>query len=1391
MKKSIGREKSACYTARARKEQTIQKKLEKEYLIKETILKDKLEDSELYFDFADVMLIVIGKDQQVIKINKKASKVLGYPVKQIIGKNYFDNFIPKRFRDEMKAFFNDIVSGKRVLRKYFENPVITKRGERLIAWHNTVLKDKNGNIVGTLSSGEDITEKREKEEHGLKAERRFRTLFENAPAGYIACDTRCVINDVNQTFLNITGYGRDEIIGKHLWKLIHPSDRENFESMLVNLKNSENIGISKFRIRNRDGIIVDVYCTAKFSGQQDQMLQILVHDITHRRIREVFQQAHLEVISLLNVTNNVSTLVSKVSGILKRKLDFEKVFVMLKDNNSEHKKKDNIEVFVSDYLRGKRPSRVQFTKSGSFVSETKKNGKEIFFSCVPLNISDKLAGALVCVDKRKAIFSQVMIDFLETIAGAVSIGLQRCETFEILKKTNENYNAFINATDDMTFIKDSKFRYIQLNMRYARFFKKPVSEIIGKTDFDLMDYSAAKRCRETDIQAIKENKLVVNEEVVGERIYETKKFPVKLGTDEIGIGAFIRDITETRQARERIENLLWMYSMLCQINQTMTRAKDRQQVFKSVCNIATSTGRFTMAWIGIADYKKQTVIPVAVSKVKAGYLENIHISLNPGKAEGKGPTARAIRTGRCCVCNDILNDSRMKPWKMNAEKYGFCSSAAIPIRVGGSILGALNLYSDRLFFFGKEIKKLLINVAADIGYCLEMLIVEQKRALAEQQLRKNEAHMRVLYDRSPFPLAEIDCSALKKVVSSLYSKYPDDFESHLKNVKSGGTYRNLLIILHTNEQMYALFETRDHEKIVDGLLKTILIPSVIIDLLKGKTQIQFESAIQTSAGTEKNILATISPVVDLGMKWAHIILSIADITDRIKMEKIIKANLERFNGFFNSSSAGMALLDLYGRPVMLNSSICDFLGYSMQELMQMKLMDVVHPEEKKVVENTYRKLAEGTINSYESERRYIRKDGSVVWGRVSANRVFDSVSNTHLVAAVLKDITEIVSHVHRIERIQRILRTLAFINHSIVRISDERQLLMDVCRIIRDDALFEISLFVLKSDSKFQIITCSDKHNDFASELQKIIIDKDKNTPEIQTIIEEKPVIINDIISSYYSDDWKHLNSSYNFHSTICLPVFVEKNQIGSLNIYSKEKNRFNDKEETNILHAIGDNIGYGITMIRLRQEEKQSAEKLEQSFIRLQNTIEGISSAIAKMVETRDPYTAGHQIRVAQLSMAIAREMGLPDDVVQGLRFASILHDIGKANIPVEILVKPTKLTDDEFSIIKLHSLIGYEILSQIPFPWPVPQIVRQHHERLNGSGYPDGLKEKDILLEAKIIAVADVVEAMAYDRPYRPALGIDNALKEIRDKSDILFDRNVVDICIKLFKEKGFSFD
>jgi len=209
------------------------------------------------------------------------------------------------------------------------------------------------------------------------------------------------------------------------------------------------------------------------------------------------------------------------------------------------------------------------------------------------------------------------------------------------------------------------------------------------------------------------------------------------------------------------------------------------------------------------------------------------------------------------------------------------------------------------------------------------------------------------------------------------------------------------------------------------------------------------------------------------------------------------------------------------------------------------------------------------------------------------------------------------------------------------------------------------------------------------------------------------------------------------------------------------------------------------ITSRKLAEEElKQTLEKLRKSLI-------GTIQALSLTVETRDPYTAGHQKSVSNLARAIAQEMGLPKDTIDNIRMAGAIHDIGKISVPAEILSKPGKLSDIEFSLIKVHSQSGYDILKDVGLPYPVAEIVLQHHERLDGSGYPQGLNDDQILPEAKIVAVADVVEAMSSHRPYRPAKGIDAALEEIKKNKGTLYDTQVVEACLRLFRENGFSFE
>ncbi len=205
--------------------------------------------------------------------------------------------------------------------------------------------------------------------------------------------------------------------------------------------------------------------------------------------------------------------------------------------------------------------------------------------------------------------------------------------------------------------------------------------------------------------------------------------------------------------------------------------------------------------------------------------------------------------------------------------------------------------------------------------------------------------------------------------------------------------------------------------------------------------------------------------------------------------------------------------------------------------------------------------------------------------------------------------------------------------------------------------------------------------------------------------------------------------------------------------------------------------------------ERKQAEEQLQQTLESLRKAVSTTIHVMVSTVEARDPYTAGHQLKSADIARAIATEMGLSQEKIEGIRMAGSIHDIGKISIPAEILSKPTKLTDLEFSLIKEHARIGFELLKDVESPWPLAEIVYQHHERMDGSGYPRKLKGEDICIEARILTVADVVEAMASNRPYRPGLGINAALAEIEMNRGIFYDSDVADACLKLFREKCFQ--
>jgi len=267
--------------------------------------------------------------------------------------------------------------------------------------------------------------------------------------------------------------------------------------------------------------------------------------------------------------------------------------------------------------------------------------------------------------------------------------------------------------------------------------------------------------------------------------------------------------------------------------------------------------------------------------------------------------------------------------------------------------------------------------------------------------------------------------------------------------------------------------------------------------------------------------------------------------------------------------------------------------------------------------------------------------------------------------------------------------------------------------------------------------------------------------------------------------EWREEELSLLRISSEILGVYFEKREIDSKfeKAYAGLEKRVHDR--TRELAEINHELQLEI------KERKRVEAQLNESFKKLKKAIEETINAFISAVEIRDPYTAGHQLRVAKLSLEIASEMNLNKMQLDTIRIAAILHDIGKIYIPNEILNKPSSLTETEYSMIKNHPVAGYDILKTIDFQMPIAKIIYQHHERINGSGYPQGLIGNEIMLEARIVNVADVVDAMISQRPYRSSQSIDDALEEIETNAGILYDPEVVGVCLYIFNEKGFQFE
>ena len=461
-----------------------------------------------------------------------------------------------------------------------------------------------------------------------------------------------------------------------------------------------------------------------------------------------------------------------------------------------------------------------------------------------------------------------------------------------------------------------------------------------------------------------------------------------------------------------------------------------------------------------------------------------------------------------------------------------------------------------------------------------------------------------------------------------------------------------------------------------------------------------------------------------------------DITERRQAEEKMHEYDERYRALFDRSFDMVYVNDFEGNFIDANATALNTMGYEKSDIPNLNFKSVLNKKQllqamasvKEIVENGYQK----ELVQY----RLRRKDGKYIYIETKGSLVMRNGA-PYAIQGMARNITDRIEAEQSLKESERRYRDLIQGTQEIIQSIDNEGRYLFVNKAWHD--ILGYSTKDLKQMTLFDVI--HPECMDYCSRVfQQILKGKSVGTIE----------------AKFKAKDGRM--------------VYVRGNATPRLK---------------------GDQVIATQGFFRDITDLKKAEEKIAKSYSTLQKTLNDAINTMAKIVEMRDPYTAGHQQRVAQLAMAIGREMKLDAVRIDQLRMAAVIHDIGKIYVPSDILSKPAKLTDQEFEIIKTHPQGGYDIIKGMEFPCAVAQTVLQHHERINGSGYPHGITADEISLEARVLAVADVVESMASHRPYRPSRGTDKALEEITQNKGILYDPEVVEVCLKLFESGNFEFE
>jgi PAS domain S-box-containing protein/putative nucleotidyltransferase with HDIG domain len=1388
------------------------------------------------------MIVSVDNDRRIVEFNEAAQGAFGYAKEEVIGKH-----IDMLYDDPEEG--RKVVENIRTAGNFFgEVTNVRKNGERFPSYLSaSLLRDGGGEVVGVMGVSRDITIEKRVTEALKESQRRFATLVEAALEGIGIVDAEENIVYTNTAFAETLGYSVEEIIEMNISQLVPD---EQFEKILAETEKRKRGETTTYEVEftHRDGspryFVVSVSPMFGRDGVYEGAYAVFL-DITERkRVEEEKERLHAEVVAAMSereaLFDGVDVLLWSVRERDDGRLYYEQAnaaFAAVEGRMPEHYEGK----LVGELHTAEECERIwnsyEWAKLGKLRIYETQFGREpdiryFVIRIIPLpepdgSIRSFLASGMDITDRRMA--EEAVRESEEkyrtfTEEAIVGVYIYRGGRFYFVNKEMEVITGYskdelltistdelVNPEDREYLVEREKARRkgddlpARYSMRIKRKNGEPAVLMVGSKPIqyggetaylgNCVDITENVKAQEAlksekekaqqylDIAAVM---LVVigsdykvrminrkgcellgcaEEEIIGKNwfsnfIPKRVRNDIKTRFEKLMAGEkepeeYFENPVLTRNGEERI--ILWHTTVLKDENGSIVGGLSSGEDIteRKLAEKALEREHFAFKIIAEASVHAADVTDLC-RRVITGLVNTLGFDAGTFRLSDYDEGKRFLKLVASFGLSAKEKELSGVPQSIDDSRY----VAAFVARSGQPIIApdvskeeVLKPFKSRLGKFGEEslISWPVLSASEDIMGVLHLWsrkhvdisegdraffervagmfasVLERKRT--EEALRESEKRIRQFAETVPDLLYKWNQRECR------YDFLSPAFEK---------------ITGYSLEEIYA--DPCDFQQKLIHPDETVRIMKIVNDYAAGGPKdepLVVETRLVRADG--EVIWVRDSMVYEWDdERLSKVIGVMSDITERKQAEESVRESEERLRKFAETVPDVLYRFDTRDYVYdFLSPSFEKMTGYPLSEIhanpsyFQLKL---IHPDDKIRVTKTVNEYAAGKPKDKPLvlETRMIRADGEVIWVRNSMVYEWDDEGLSEVIG-VMSDITDQ-------KRSEKALR------ESEIRFRRFTDTVTDM--IYRFD--LERSEYDFISPS-CEVITgySVDEFNADPKNLWESLI----HSEDVERIIKKRDEqMVNGDSGNFFDLEYRIVRKD---------GEIVWVNEQGNYEV--------DEKGETTIFNGV----------VRDITERKRAEAAVQDSLTKLQKSLRGTVSTISKIVETRDPYTSGHQTRVAKLARSIAAKMGLEDEQVELIYVAALVHDIGKISVPQEILSKPTKLTELEWNIIKMHPEVGCEILENVEFPWPVTDVVMQHHERLNGSGYPRGLEGGSIMLEARILSLADVVEAMSSHRPYRPELGIDKALDEISINKGVLYDDEVVNACIDLFELDGFEFD